>query len=184
MTVKTLYGTVTAPVNILNVLSLGYSNMADSYEEAGLHLSANEYRTISHEIYSVLEKAGYYSSPQTFGKEEEKPGEFESKSRESETVNGLKVRRNVLSDDVRSMCIRYGFYTQGSCSDYGSMLSSCDGYFPDDLLEQTATDIVEHSSVKSLEAAFGSSSGDAMSYYITCMVEMLVNDYSRTFAFY
>ena len=135
-------------------------------------------------IYSVLEKAGYYSSPQTFGKEEEKPGEFESKSRESETVNGLKVRRNVLSDDVRSMCIRYGFYTQGSCSDCGSMLSSCDGYFPDDLLEQTATDIVEHSSVKSLEAAFGSSSGDAMSYYITCMVEMLVNDYSRTFAFY
>ena len=179
MTIKTLYGTVTAPVNILNVLSLGYSNMADSYEEAGLDLSANEYRTISHEIYSVLEKAGYYSSPQTFGKEEEKPGEFESKSRESETVNGLKVRRNVLSDDVRSMCIRYGFYTQGSCSDYGSMLSSCDGYFPDDLLEQTATDIV-----KSLEAAFGSSSGDAMSYYITCMVEMLVNDYSRTFAFY
>ena len=63
MTVKTLYGTVTAPVNILNVLSLGYSNMADSYEEAGLHLSANEYRTISHEIYSVLEKAGYYNSP-------------------------------------------------------------------------------------------------------------------------
>lgn len=51
MTVKTLNGTVAAPANILNVLSLGYSNMADSYEEDGLHLLANEYRTISHEIF-------------------------------------------------------------------------------------------------------------------------------------
>lgn len=71
MTVKTLNGTVTAPANILNVLSLGYSNMADSYEEDGLHLLANEYRTISHEIFLVLSKAGFYSSFCSLYEEEE-----------------------------------------------------------------------------------------------------------------
>lgn len=99
--------------------------------------------------------------------------------------NGLKVRRNILMEDVRSMCIRYGFYTKGSCKDYDAMLSSYNGYVSDDDLESMATDIIEHSSKYSLEAAFGSSFGsDSMVYYIICLVEMLVNDYSRTVAFY
>ena len=87
-------------------------------------------------------------------------------------------------DDIRTMCIRYGFYTQGDCRDYSSMLCSCNGLVSDDLLEQTAIDIIEHSSEDSLEGAFGSLFGDEKSHYIACMVEMIVNDYSQTVAFY
>lgn len=173
MTVKTLKGTITASEEVLNVLSIGYDKMAESYKEDGLELISVEMLAVSHEIYSALEKSGFYERP--FSEKEEKP----------KSGNSLKVRRNILMDDVRSMCIRYGFYTKGNCKDYDAMLSSCNGYVSDDVLEQTAIDIVEHSSKDSLEAAFDVPfDPDSMSYYITCIVEMLVNNYSRTVAFY
>lgn len=161
-------------MNVLNILSIGYAKLADSYEEDNLVYTATLKRNVSNQIFSALDKAGYYDHLEACEEEEE-----------PESGTDLKIRRIILMDDVRSMCIRYGFYTKGNCEDYDSMLNLCNGHVSDDVLEQTAIDIIEHSSKDSLEAAFDVPFGsDSMGYYITCIVKMLANDYSRTVAFY
>lgn len=94
MTIKTLEGTITAPKSILNVLSIGYAKLAESYEEDNLIYTATLKRNVSNQIFSALDKAGYYDHLEACEEEEE-----------PESVNGLKIRRVILMDDVRSMCI-------------------------------------------------------------------------------
>lgn len=99
-------------------------------------------------------------------------------------MSNLKIRRNLLADDIRRMCINLNLYTKGTCNEYGRILSTYNGYINDDELEMLSVDIVEHSNTESLDRAFGPSFGDDMSYYIACVAELLANDYSRMVAFY
>ncbi|GEM_PF-2934926 len=98
-------------------------------------------------------------------------------------MNKLNVRRNLLMDDIRNMCIKNHFYTRGTCEEYSKLLCSYNGYISDSELEELATDIVEHSSEDSLLEAYGSPFGD-ISFYIVCIVEDFANNYCQTLAFY
>lgn len=99
-------------------------------------------------------------------------------------MSNLKIRRNLLADDIRRMCINLNLYTKGTWSDYGRILNAYNGYISNDDLEMLSADIVEHSSTESLDHAFGPTFGDDLSYYIACVAEILANDYSRMVAFY
>lgn len=99
-------------------------------------------------------------------------------------MSNLKIRRNLLADDIRRMCIDLNLYTKGTCEEYGRILNTYNGYICNDDLVELSADIVEHSSVESLNKAFGPSFGDDMSYYIVCVVELIANVYSNMVAFY
>ncbi|MBD5491538.1 MAG: hypothetical protein HDR16_05325 [Lachnospiraceae bacterium] len=99
-------------------------------------------------------------------------------------MSSLKIRRNLLADDIRRMCINLNLYTKGTCNEYSRILNTYNGYISDDDLEMLSTDIVEHSDVESLDRTFGPVFGDDMSFYIACVAESLANDYSRMVAFY
>ncbi len=62
----------------------------------------------------------------------------------------MRLVRIISSDDVRSMCIRYDFYTCGDCKDYMHMLNDlCGGSHRREVsdldIEMVARDIVSHS---------------------------------------
>ena len=96
----------------------------------------------------------------------------------------LKIRRNLLADDIRCFCIDLGLYTKGTNVEYGRILSVYNGYIDDASLEMLSIDIVEHSDTEVLDKFYGPVFGDDMSYYVACVAESLANDYSRMVAFY
>lgn len=61
MKIKIDDSTVTAPVNVLNILSLGYSSMASFYLEEGNISSSIECEETVNYISNELRKAGYYN---------------------------------------------------------------------------------------------------------------------------
>lgn len=99
-------------------------------------------------------------------------------------MSNLKIRRNLLADDIRRMCIDLNLYTKGTCNEYGRILNTYNGYISNADLEILSTDIVEHSDSESLNRAFGPVFGDDLCYYIACVAELIANDYSRMVAFY
>ncbi len=109
---------------------------------------------------------------------------FGKKGLRVKDMSSLKIKRNLLADDIRRMCIDLNLYTKGTCGEYGRILRTYNGYVSNTDLEILSIDIVEHSSVESLDRAFGPAFGNDMSYYIACVAELLANDYSRMVAFY
>lgn len=67
-------------------------------------------------------------------------------------IGGVNVKRTTYADNVRQMCIRGQFYTQGDCEDYEHMLSKVTRAeeFTDELLIETAIDIFNHSDIDRL----------------------------------
>lgn len=60
MIIKTSQGIISAPEHVLNVLSIGYGNLAKEYEKLGCPFSANTNREVSNEIFLALDEAGFY----------------------------------------------------------------------------------------------------------------------------
>lgn len=60
MTIKIEGVTVSAPMSVLNVLSMGYQSVADQYYEDGNLKLFTKNSEIAHCIYEELDKAGYY----------------------------------------------------------------------------------------------------------------------------
>lgn len=61
MKVKTMDGVIVAPKQVLNILSYGYMQMAESHRKDGYKSRANEMFKISLEIEHALNETGYYN---------------------------------------------------------------------------------------------------------------------------
>lgn len=62
MTIKTEYGNLTAPKDLLSLISIYAGKAADSYNERGYDALAEEAIDLWALIYDELDKTGYYDS--------------------------------------------------------------------------------------------------------------------------
>lgn len=61
MRICTREGSISASRDLLNVISIAFSDAAYHYESKGLMHLAKSYREIATQIYDRLEESGYYN---------------------------------------------------------------------------------------------------------------------------
>lgn len=74
----------------------------------------------------------------------------------------MRAVRRISRDQVREMCIRHDYYTNGNNADYTNMLNCVEDAKADDLdfMVAIAEDIYDHSDVNHFLALYGCSSDD------------------------
>ena len=83
------------------------------------------------------------------------------------------VRKEKISIlNVREMCIKNNFYTQGDCKDYENMFEMCGKYDgTEEKLAQIACDIVDHSDKEELQDYGFNSVFEIVAWVMTLLVQ-------------
>lgn len=85
--------------------------------------------------------------------------------------------RYISGDDVRCVCIKNNYYTCGDCEDYANMLSIAYNAkeATDEIIEQLAIDIFNHSNVDELERLYGCDDLDLLSSIMYNLLDVCTN---------